>query len=91
MIDKIRLFVLRILIFTRVVDAHDLNLSFTNIALIIVLTKLMFVQTTSIMDLGALLVSLANFNLKKYINVANNIQTVSDKLTKKVEEIVVST
>jgi hypothetical protein len=77
----------RILVFFRLIDSYDENISFTNVALIVVLTKLMFVQTTSIVDIGALLVSLANFNLKKYINSANMIQGMADNLKQKTEEI----
>ena len=59
---------MRALHFLRLTDPHDGNISITNIALIVVLTKLAFARTTSIVDLGMLLLSLANYNAKKIIN-----------------------
>lgn len=77
----------RLLVFFRLIDDHDGNLSFTNLALIIVLAKIATVQEASVMDLGSLLIALTNFNVKKYINVLSTVQTVSDKIIHKSEEI----
>jgi hypothetical protein len=75
----------RILVFFRLVDDYDSNLSLTHIGVIIVLVKLALVQHASIVDLGSLLVALANLNMKKYINAANNVQNIADNIKSKIE------
>ena len=75
------------LVFFRLIDAHDGMVSITNVALMIVLYKLAVVQSTSITDIGALLVALSNYNLKKYINIAQKVQTVSETVINKSEDL----
>lgn len=57
----------RVLAFFRIIDAHDGQLSLTNIALIIVLVKLALVTAPTVFDLGTLLLALANYNAKKWM------------------------
>jgi hypothetical protein len=58
----------RFLEFLRLVDAHDGQLSLTNIALIVVIVKLALIQNAGLTDIGALLLALANYNYKKVLN-----------------------
>jgi hypothetical protein len=57
----------RILIFFRLVDAHDGLISLTNLALIVVIVKLVLVKTPGLTELGTLLLALANYNAKKLL------------------------
>lgn len=57
-----------ILIFFRLMDEHDGNLSLSSIAMIVVIVKLAMVQQASVMDLGGFFVAIMNMNLKKWIN-----------------------
>jgi hypothetical protein len=59
---------LKILIFLRIVDAHDSLLSLTNIAVIIALIKLGMAHSASMTDLGSLFSVLLAYSGKKYIN-----------------------
>lgn len=61
-------FFLKTLTFLRVVDPHDQLLSITNLAMLVVLYKLIVAPTTNIVDLGSLLVAFGNYSFKKYIN-----------------------
>jgi hypothetical protein len=57
----------KFLTFIKIMDDHDESLSLTSIALWVVLVKLALVQSASIVDIGALLVSLASYQGKKMI------------------------
>jgi hypothetical protein len=57
----------RLLIFFRLVDAHDGLISLTNVALIVVIVKLTLVKTPGLTELGTLLLALANYNAKKWM------------------------
>jgi hypothetical protein len=57
----------RALIFFRLVDAHDGLISLTNVALIVVIVKLVLVKTPGLTELGTLLLALANYNAKKWM------------------------
>lgn len=57
----------RLLVFLRLVDDHDSNISLTNVALIVVISKLIFVPHPTVFDLGTLLLALANYNAKKLL------------------------
>ncbi len=78
----------RILVFLRLIDPFDENLSFTNITLIVVITKLALVQSTSVADFGALALALSNFNIKKLINnqFTSALQDKADAITKSIKE-----
>ena len=54
--------------FIRVIDERSLCLSLTNIAVIIMLFKLVVVPAVSIVDIGALLVTLLSYSGKKVMN-----------------------
>lgn len=84
MLNKLKTFPHDFLIFFRLIDEQGCA-SLTNIALMVVLYKLVMVQTTSITDIGALFIGLSGYNLKKYINMAQGIQSVADKITKSSE------
>lgn len=58
----------KVLTFFRVIDAHDGMVSLTNLAVLIVLIKLAIVPSTTVMDIGTLLVALTNYTGKKLIN-----------------------
>ena len=75
--------------FLRLIDKHDGLLSLTNIALIVVIAKLIFVQNAGVMDLGALLLSLAAYNFKKYQAARTSSAAVSDQsdMNLKMEEL----
>lgn len=57
--------ILKALTFLRVIDEHDGKISLTNIAVIIILTKLCFIQSASMVDIGALFIALMNYAGKK--------------------------
>lgn len=65
---------MKILIFFKLVDAHDETLSITSIAMYISLYRLATTPQASYTDIGALLVTLGNYGYKKYLN--NNQQPV---------------
>lgn len=65
------------LIFLRVVDAHDLTISLTNLGLIVVLVKLALVKQASMTDLGAMFLSLLAYQTKRMTN-PNSLKTASD-------------
>lgn len=56
------------LTFIKVIDAHDGQISLTNLALIVVLVKIAIAPTVSIVDAGTLFVSLLAYSGKKVIN-----------------------
>jgi hypothetical protein len=70
-----------------------MTLSITNIALYITLFKLATVQQASMTDVGAVMVSLSNYGLKKYINKdsINQAATIATQIVTKSEEISSST
>lgn len=65
---------LRVLIFFRLVDGFDNNLSITNLAMFASLYRLITVPQASYTDIGATLISFTNYGYKKYIN-SNNTTT----------------
>lgn len=82
----------RILIFFRIVDPFDNNLSISNIACIITLYKLFSSPVTSYEDVGSVMLALSNYGWKKYLNVkninqavdvVNNVTKAADNLTEK--------
>lgn len=81
---------LKVLVFLRICDPFDNSLSITNLAMFVVLYKLAVVQTTSVNDLGTLLVALGGYNLKKFINADIVKSLQSNKIVKKAEEIISS-
>ncbi len=89
MLDKIKKLINRTLVFFRFVDAFDNNLSITNIALYITLFKLATVEQASMVDVGAVMVSLSNYGLKKYLNKDNiNAATkIASQIAEKTESI----
>lgn len=58
---------LRILKFFNLLDSQD-NLSVTNIAVIVCVTKIAIAPQFSITEVGALMVTLLNYAHKRYIN-----------------------
>lgn len=85
-------FLCRLLSFFRIIDEHDYSISLTNIAMYIVMWKLISTNNSSIVDLGAFFCALSGYNFKKYINkdaiaqattIANKVTEVADKLTQK--------
>lgn len=66
--EQIKRNILNSLIFLRIVDNHDQMISISNIALIIVLVKLTMAPQANLTDTGTLLIALANYSYKKYIN-----------------------
>lgn len=89
MMNKIKDLAFKVMIFFRLVDAHDMTLSITNIALYITLYKLATVDQASMVDVGAVMVSLSNYGLKKYINKDNiNAATkIATQIAEKTESI----
>lgn len=75
-----------LLIFFRVIDEHDGKISLTNLAVIITLVKLSLAPATSIVDIGALCISLMNYAGKKLINQSATSKQ-EDPLSPKVNEI----
>lgn len=71
-----------ILTFLRLVDAHDGNLSLTNLAVIITLAKLAIAPVTSFVDVGTLFIALASYSYKKVVNkdVQAQVETSNDEL-----------
>lgn len=82
--------ILKVLVFFRICDDHDNSLSITNLAMFVVLYKLATVTTTSVNDLGTLLVALSGYNLKKFINADMVKSLQSNKIVQKAEEIISS-
>jgi hypothetical protein len=64
--------VVKLLAFLRITDENG-QLSLTQLALWVVLIKLAIMPTTSLADLGALLVGLANYTGKKIISKGTNV------------------
>lgn len=89
MMNKIKDLVFKVMIFFRLVDAHDMTLSITNIALYITLYKLATVEQASMTDVGAVMVSLSNYGLKKYLSKDNiNAATkIATQIAEKTESI----
>jgi hypothetical protein len=60
---------MRVLKFLRIVDAgKPLEVSITNVACWVVIIKIAIAQQASMADLGAMLVSLANYAHKRHLN-----------------------
>jgi hypothetical protein len=80
---------IKIATFLRIIDAHDGQLSLTNVALIVVLLKLVFVPSASLTDVGSLFCALSSYAYKKYVNQnaedAGPIETKVDEMTSKLE------
>lgn len=60
--------VIKALEFLRIVDAHDGKVSLTNVAVMVVVLKILFVPQFSIGEVGALLIALLNYSAKKVIH-----------------------
>lgn len=81
-------FILKALIFLKIVDEHDENISLTNVGLIVVLVKLAIVQSASIVDIGGLLLALLNYNAKKMINAPLLKNDITTQIVQKTEQII---
>lgn len=92
----------KILTFLRIIDEHDGLISLTNVALFVVLFKIAFAASFSMVDAGALFVTLLSYQGKKLINKdkqedtvkiedavrsATDAMTVVGDLIKKVDEL----
>lgn len=89
MVSKAKDLLHRTLVFFRIVDPFDKNVSITNIALILTLYKLAVTESTSLVDVGAVMVSLSNYSIKKFIN-KDNINTaakIATQIAEKTESI----
>lgn len=86
----IKSFLVKALIFVKLVDGPDQTLSITNIALYIVLYKLLMAQTTSLTDIGALFIGLSSYSYKKYLNQDLVSSLSKNKIVQKAEEIISS-
>jgi hypothetical protein len=73
---------MRALIWLKIVDAHDGQLSLTNVALYIVLVKLALAQDVNVVDAGSLLIALASYQGKKLMHkrVAPTDTSLKDRL-----------
>lgn len=71
---------LNFLKFIRVVDVNDGLLSITNVAMIIVLYKLIAAPVTSITDVGSLIIAMSSYSFKKYINKNSTVGAIVAKL-----------
>jgi len=82
-------FAYRTLVFLKIVDEHDKNISISNIALLIMLGKLVVIQNASMMDLGSVMIAMMNYSYKKYINKDSimKAQTIMNTVISKSEEI----
>lgn len=58
----------KVLSFLRIIDPHDGQVSLTNVALIVVLIKIAASASFSMVDAGALFVTLLSYQGKKIIN-----------------------
>ena len=70
--------VLRVLIFFRLVDGFDGNLSITNLGMFVSLYRLITVPQASYSDVGATLIAFGNYGFKKYLNNNTTTQPVKD-------------
>lgn len=70
----------------RIIDVHDGQVSLTNVALIIVLGKLVFAPAVGLTEIGGLLIALASYQGKKVIN-RNAESPEEDPLKPQVEEM----
>lgn len=76
-----------VLNFLNVLDSEG-RLSITNLAVIIVLIKITIAPTASIVEMGALFISLANYHLKrKTIADSRTVETPEDVITPQVNEL----
>jgi hypothetical protein len=64
-------------------------LSLTNIALIIVVIKLAYVEQANMLDLGTLLLALANYNIKKYW-VKGSLSTNMTSIQQDIKKVIVN-
>lgn len=60
--------VMKALVFLRFVDDHDRTISLSNVALIVVIAKLVLLKNATMVDISGLLLALLNLNVKKMIN-----------------------
>ena len=68
----------KILKFWRLIDSEGL-LSLTNLAVLVVMIKIILVPATSIADLGVLLVSLLNYAHKRYTTTSTKISLLEGR------------
>ncbi len=64
---KLRVFVLGLMIFLRLVDSHDMVLSITSIGLWITIIKVAMVRQPSLVDLTALAAMLLSYAHKRHL------------------------
>jgi hypothetical protein len=57
----------RALVFLRIVDDHDGNISLSNIVFIVVMVKIVLIPHPNMFDLGSLLAVVLNYNTKKWL------------------------
>lgn len=74
-----------VLKFLNILDTNE-NLSITNLAVIIALIKLSLAPTASITEAGTLLIALANYGHKRFVN-AQEVEVPEDTISPKVEAI----
>ena len=86
----IKKYLFPILIFFRIIDAHDGTVSLTNLGIIIILFKLAMTPSTNMMDIGSLFIATMNYNYRKFLNkqtitqaanIATQIVTKSEELS----------
>lgn len=78
----------KILKFLNLTDFRG-NLSITNIAVIIMVTKLAFLQSFSLTEVSAFLIAMLSYSHKRYesARAENKVNRTSTELFKKVEEL----
>ena len=77
----------RVLIFLRLIDEHDHQVSLTNVALIVTLVKLALAPQASITDVAAVFLSLAAYTGKKIINKQPEVKSEVPQADPKMTEI----
>ncbi len=81
------------LIFLRLIDSFDGNVSLTNVALAVVLAKLVVAPAVGLTEIGGLFIALASYQGKKIINRdaggpdVNLLQPQFEQMTNTIEEI----
>ncbi len=93
MLNKLKCLINRTLVFFRIVDPFDRNVSITNIALCVVLYKLWAAPEASMVDAGSLMIALSSYSIKKYLNKdsINTAAKVATQITEKAESLSLET
>ncbi len=68
----------KILEFLRIIDPHDGLISLTNVALLVVLGKLVIAPAVGITEIGGLLIALASYQGKKMINKGASVEQAEE-------------